>query len=54
MKDQEKRAMPRLLSVNVGLPRDAVGYQPEPVDPPADGNALICCCRPQGHIVIDL
>jgi hypothetical protein len=22
--------------------------------PPADGNMLICCCRPQGDIVIDL
>jgi ferredoxin-NADP reductase/MOSC domain-containing protein YiiM len=32
----------------------AVGYRPEPVEPPADGNALICCCRPQGDIVIDL
>jgi ferredoxin-NADP reductase/MOSC domain-containing protein YiiM len=31
-----------------------VGYQPEPVGPPADGNALICCSRPQGDIVIDL
>ena len=37
-----------------GLIIGAVGYQPEPVDPPADGNALICCCRPQGDIVIDL
>jgi hypothetical protein len=24
------------------------------VEPPADGNTLICCCRPQGDIVIDL
>ncbi len=37
-----------------GLIMGAVGYQPEPVEPPADGNALICCCRPQGDIVIDL
>ncbi len=37
-----------------GLIVGAVGYQPEPVEPPADGNALICCCRPQGDIVIDL
>jgi hypothetical protein len=21
--------------------------------PPADGNALICCCQPQSDIVID-
>ncbi|MGC2198823.1 MAG: 2Fe-2S iron-sulfur cluster-binding protein, partial [Stellaceae bacterium] len=37
-----------------GLVMGAVGYRPEPVEPPADGNALICCCRPQGDIVIDL
>jgi ferredoxin len=32
----------------------AVGYRPEPLELPADGNALICCCQPQGDIVIDL
>jgi ferredoxin-NADP reductase/MOSC domain-containing protein YiiM len=37
-----------------GLINGAVGYRPEPVEPPADGNALICCCRPQGDIVVDL
>jgi MOSC domain-containing protein YiiM/ferredoxin-NADP reductase len=37
-----------------GLINGAVGYRPEPVGPPADGNALICCSRPQGDIVIDL
>jgi ferredoxin-NADP reductase/MOSC domain-containing protein YiiM len=37
-----------------GLIIGAVGYRPEPLEPPADGNALICCCRPQGDIVIDL
>jgi MOSC domain-containing protein YiiM/ferredoxin-NADP reductase len=37
-----------------GLINGAVGYQPEPVEPPAEGNALICCCRPQDDIVIDL
>ena len=37
-----------------GLIIGAVGYRPEPVEPPAEGNALICCCRPQGDIVIDL
>src|SRR5271169_2748970 len=37
-----------------GLIIGPVGYKPEPVEPPADGNALICCCRPQGDIVIDL
>jgi MOSC domain-containing protein YiiM/ferredoxin-NADP reductase len=37
-----------------GLISGSVGYRPEPLEPPADGNALICCCRPQGDIVIDL
>ena len=32
----------------------AVGYRPDPVEPPADGNVLICCSQPQGDIVIDL
>jgi ferredoxin-NADP reductase/MOSC domain-containing protein YiiM len=32
----------------------AVGYQPDPVEPPVDGNVLICCSRPEGDIVIDL
>ena len=31
-----------------------VGYQPDPVDAPADGNVLICCAQPEGDIVIDL
>ncbi|SDH89496.1 MOSC domain-containing protein YiiM [Bradyrhizobium sp. Rc2d] len=37
-----------------GLVAGAVGYQPDPVDAPAEGNVLICCARPQGDIVIDL
>jgi ferredoxin-NADP reductase len=37
-----------------GLIIGAIGYSPEPVEPPADGNALICCSRPQGDIVLDL
>jgi ferredoxin-NADP reductase/MOSC domain-containing protein YiiM len=32
----------------------AVDYDPEPVEPPADGSALICCSRPQGDVVLDL
>jgi len=32
----------------------AVSYQPDPVEPPADGTALICCSQPRGDIVIDL
>jgi len=31
-----------------------VNYQLDPVDPPAAGNVLICCSRPEADIVIDL
>ena len=37
-----------------GLIVGAVDYQSNPVEPPADGTALICCSRPKGDIVIDL
>jgi ferredoxin-NADP reductase len=32
----------------------AVEYQPDPLEPPADGNLLICCSRPSGDLEIDL
>ena len=32
----------------------AVAYQLDPITPPAAGNVLICCSRPEGDIVIDL
>ena len=32
----------------------SLAYSPEPVDPPAAGNVLICCARPEGEIVLDL
>ncbi|MFL5891010.1 MAG: MOSC domain-containing protein [Solirubrobacteraceae bacterium] len=31
-----------------------VEYAPDPVEPPADGSALICCSQPRGDIVLDL
>ncbi|HXH65553.1 MAG TPA: MOSC and FAD-binding oxidoreductase domain-containing protein [Candidatus Limnocylindrales bacterium] len=37
-----------------GLISGRVAYQPEPLDPPARGNLLICCSQPQGNVVIDL
>ena len=37
-----------------GLVAGAVSYRPDPIMPPAPGNALICCSRPQGDVVIDL
>jgi ferredoxin-NADP reductase/MOSC domain-containing protein YiiM len=32
----------------------SVTYQPEPLDPPAPGNILICCSQPQSDVDIDL
>jgi len=37
-----------------GLISGSVTYQPDPLDPPAEGNILICCSRPQGDVVIDI
>lgn len=32
----------------------SVRYDPEPLDPPADGNVLICCAQPAEAVVLDL
>lgn len=32
----------------------AVKYDPEPLEPAAAGNLLICCSRPQDGVVIDI
>jgi ferredoxin-NADP reductase/MOSC domain-containing protein YiiM len=37
-----------------GLISGSVKYDPEPLDPPAAGNLLICCSRPQEDAVIDI
>ena len=37
-----------------GLISGAVSYQPDPLDPAAEGNVLICCSRPNGDVVIDI
>ena len=31
-----------------------VAYQPDPLDPPAEGNVLICCSVPREDVVIDI
>jgi ferredoxin-NADP reductase/MOSC domain-containing protein YiiM len=31
-----------------------VRYQPDPLEPPAKGNVLICCAQPQGDVEIDI
>jgi ferredoxin-NADP reductase/MOSC domain-containing protein YiiM len=37
-----------------GLVAGKIGYRPDPVDAPLDGNLLICCAQPEGDVVIDL
>ncbi len=32
----------------------SVSYQPDPLEPPATGNLLICCSRPSGDVEVDL
>ena len=41
-------------SCESGLVSGSVAYDPEPLDPPAEGNVLICCSRPRGDVVIDI
>ena len=37
-----------------GLLDGKVEYSPEPLEPPADGNLLICSSRPAGDVVVDM
>ncbi|WP_336216748.1 hypothetical protein [Nonomuraea sp. LPB2021202275-12-8] len=41
-------------STSAGLLSGRVGYAPEPVDAPAEGNILICCSQPPNELVLDL
>ena len=54
MEDREKRAMPRLLSVNVGLPRD-VAWRGKTVDDRAkpNCNAVPCVDRCNAERQVD-
>ena len=37
-----------------GLLDGLVTYAPDPLEPPAAGNLLICCSRPSADIAVDL
>lgn len=37
-----------------GLVSGSVRYNPEPLEPPANGNLLICCSSPESEVVLDL
>lgn len=36
------------------LIQGSVRYDPEPLEPPAEGNVLICCARPETEVLLDL
>ncbi|MCT9113518.1 MOSC and FAD-binding oxidoreductase domain-containing protein [Streptomyces mirabilis] len=38
----------------LALMSGTVNYSPDPVEPPAEGNILICCSKPAGGVVLDL
>ena len=37
-----------------GLITGSVSYQPDPIEPAADGNVLLCCCRPTEDVALDM
>jgi ferredoxin-NADP reductase/MOSC domain-containing protein YiiM len=37
-----------------GLISGSVNYQPQPIEPAAGGNVLVCCCRPSEDVVLDM
>lgn len=41
-------------SCESGLIAGNIRYQPEPLDPPADGTLLICCSQPCNEVILDL
>jgi ferredoxin-NADP reductase/MOSC domain-containing protein YiiM len=38
----------------IGLVAGTVKYDPDPLEPPAEGNVLTCCSQPRGDVVVDL
>jgi ferredoxin-NADP reductase/MOSC domain-containing protein YiiM len=38
----------------IALIAGAVGYSPQPLEPPAEGNLLTCCSCPRGDVILDL
>jgi ferredoxin-NADP reductase/ferredoxin len=37
-----------------GLVSGSVKYDPQPLEPPAAGNVLLCCSRPEGEVIVDI
>src|SRR5262249_41819275 len=41
-------------SCMTGVISGSTTYQPEPLEPPASGNVLLCCAQPTANIILDL
>ena len=41
-------------SCETAIVSGTVAYNPDPVEPPADGSVLICCAQPSDHLILDL
>ena len=52
MEDREKRAMPRLLSVNVGMPRD-VAWRGKPTATPLNASPDQLTGLPEALVIVD-
>lgn len=37
-----------------GLISGSVTYQPDPIEPPAEGCVLLCCCQPAQDVAVDM
>ena len=49
-----RRFGPSASTCETALLSGTVSYAPDPVDDPADGNALICCSQPHSDLALDL
>ena len=41
-------------SCETAIVSGTVAYNPDPVEPPADGSVLICCAQPSDDLILDL
>ncbi|MGZ6265811.1 MAG: 2Fe-2S iron-sulfur cluster-binding protein [Candidatus Limnocylindrales bacterium] len=54
MHDESSNGAGVCQTCECGLMSGSVKYDPEPLEPAAAGNLLICCSRPQEDVVIDI
>jgi hypothetical protein len=49
----DNRTKPNLHKLRFVISGSVI-YRPDPIEPPAAGNLLICCSQPQGDVALDL